>query len=160
MKRFNLRNLLPVTAVAACLLFNGGCATTGEFGDRTVVVIYNQKTEKIIAATTGVFLSQGFVKRSETKTQAVFDREGTSMQNFAYGSWMEGNIWEKVTVSVEPYGKGANLLEAKVQRVSNKNDDFFSESKTLSKRARKPFQGMLDQIANQLGGIPMAEDAN
>ena len=159
MKQFNLRNLLVVTGVT-CLLFTGGCATDGEFGDRTAVVIYNQEPEKIIDATTQVFSSKGFNKTSSSDTEVVFERKGTLMQNMAYGSWMEGSIWEKATLIVEPYGKGASLLEAKVDRVSNKNDEFFAETKSLSKRARKPYQEILDQIANMLSGFPAVDNGN
>lgn len=154
MKRFNLPTLLPAVAVAACLLFASGCASTGEFGDRTVVVIYNQKPERIIGATTEAFVSQGFVRTYDSDAEAVFERKGSTMQNLAYGSWMEGSIWERATLTIEPYGKGASLLEAKVERISNKNDDFFTDKKQMSKRARKPFQEMLDQIAEKLNGFP------
>ncbi|GEM_PF-2237782 len=159
MKRFNLRNLLLVAALSASLLFVGGCATPSEFGDRTVVLIHNQEPETIIETTTQVFIGNGFTKVGSTDTEGVYERRGTTMQNMAYGSWMEGAIWEKATVTVEPYGKGASLLEAKVDRISNKNDEFFAEKKAMPKRARKPFQEMLDQIATQLNGIPVTSDA-
>jgi hypothetical protein len=154
MKRFNLRDLLPTVAVAAGLMFASGCASPGEFGDRTVVVIYNQKPEAIIGATTETFVNQGFTRTYDSDDEAVFERKGTTMQNLAYGSWMEGSIWERATLTVEPYRTGASLLEAKVERISNKNDDFFTDKKQLSKRARKPFQEMLDQIAFKLNGFP------
>jgi len=160
MKRPKLQNVLPAALLAGGLLFNGGCATTGEFGDRTAVVVYNQKPEKIIDVSTQVFVSQGFSTISSSEEEAVYERKGTTMQNMAYGSWMEGGIWEKATLKVEPYGQGSSLLEAKIVRVSNKNDDFFAESKPMSKRARKPFQELLNKIASQLNGMPPVNDAN
>jgi hypothetical protein len=157
MKRFNLRNLFTAAAMVA-LMFTVGCATPGEFGDRTVVVIYNQEPEKIIEATTHKFTSVGFTTLTTDDNEGVYERTGSTMQNLAYGSWMEGSIWEKATLTVEPYGNGASLLEAKVDRISNKNDEFFMDKKALSKRQRKPFQEMLDQIATELNGFPPGED--
>jgi hypothetical protein len=159
MKRTDLFNVLPALAIV-CLFFTGGCASDGEFGDRTAVLIYNQKSETIIETTTQVFVRNGYTPVTVNDDDAVYERKGTTAQNMAYGSWMSGKVTEQATVTVEPYAKGAKLLIVKAELLSNKDDDFFREEKKMSRRARKPFQEMINQVADMLGGFPTVDNGN
>jgi len=148
-----------VVLAAVGLFLAPGCATDGEFGDRTAVVIYNQEPERIMEVTTRVFASRGYGEKSASDEGAVYVRAGSSMQNLAYGSWMSGKVREEATVTVEYYAPGAHMLSADVKLVENPDDEFFREDRKMSKRARVPFQEMLDEVAAILSGTPASSDA-
>lgn len=160
MKRIVIAKYLPTLFAAVWLLVSAGCASKGEFGGRTAVVIYNEQADAILDAASKEFVSKGFGVAKREKDTAVYERAGTAVQNAAYGTWMGGTMWERATVTVEPYARGAHLLAVQVSLLQNKDDEFFKEEHKMSRRARKPFQEMLDRIASDLSGVPLAPDAN
>jgi hypothetical protein len=147
-----------LSAAAGVYLLLAGCASDGEFGGRTAVVIYNEKAEDILDATARVFAKSGFSTASRTKNSAMFERTGSAMQNAAYRTWMGGKMWEQAEVTVEPYAKGAHLVWVDAKLVQNKDEEFFKHEHKMSRRARKPYQEMLNQVASDLSGVPMVSD--
>lgn len=137
--------------VLALLTFAGGCATDkGPFGDRTAVLILQHKPKEILDATTAVFTAKGFEVAKTTKTEAVFERKAGTWQAMAWGGWNGMEAWERATVEVKDYGGGDYILEADVKLVNDKGDHFFEDTRALSKRARKPYQEMLDEVQKKL----------
>ena len=158
MNNFGFLRYLPAALALCTLALFTGCASNDEFGGRTAVVVYNEKTEDILDATARVFINNGFTTGKRTKNSAMFERTGSAMQNAAYGTWMGGKMWEQAEVTIEPYAKGAHLVWVEARLVQNKEDEFFKNEHKMSKRARKPYQEMLNQVASDLSGVPMMSD--
>lgn len=135
----------------AVLALASGCATDkGPFGDRTAVLILQHKPKEILDATTAVFTAKGFELAKTTMTEAVFERKAGAWQAMAWGGWSGMEAWERATVSVKDYGGGDYILEADIKLVNDKGDHFFEDTRTMSKRARKPYQEMLDEVQKSL----------
>lgn len=147
-------------SISLCLLVLAGvclsgCATSDSgFGSRTAVVINNRTPQEIKDKTLEVFREKLFDVKSSSKSEIVFERAGSAWQDVTWGSWYGGGVWERATVRIQDYGDGAYMVDAQVKLVRDNTDDFFEDSQTLGRRARKPYQELLNEVKARLNGPP------
>lgn len=143
--------IFSVCLASALVIMASGCATKDRpFGDRTAVLILHHTPKEILDASATVFASRNFEIKSVGKKDAVFERKAGSLQSLAWGGWHAGSSWERATLHVSDYGGDAFLLVAEVNVVSDKGDAFFEDKHSLSRRALKPYQEMLDEVQRNL----------
>jgi hypothetical protein len=148
------RTLFSCLTLALIALAPGCASNKSEFGDRTAVMIRNRTPKEIIDSTIVVFQEKGFQVKISTKTEAIFERKGSEWQAATWGGWSGTGVWERATVRLSDYGAGAYLLEANVEIIGDKGDAFMEDSRPLPRRARKPYQEMLNDVQGRLQGPP------
>jgi hypothetical protein len=150
---FNHKLFLCLAGALIGLTF--GCATNDQpFGDRTVVLIHNRSPKEIIATTTAVFKEKSFELKSSGKTDAVFEIKGDAWESLTWGGWDGGGTWQRAHVQISDYGAGDYLVEVNVDLVSGKGDAFFEDKHPITRRARKPYQEMLNEVQKRLQAPP------
>ena len=149
-----IRKLSILLALAVSALGSGCASNKSPYGDRTAVLIKNRAPKEIIESTITVFQEKGFEVKISTKTDAIFERKGNEWQAATWGGWSGGGVWERATVRLSDYGAGAYLLEVDVKIIGDKGDAFMEDSRPLPRRARKPYQEMLNAVQVRMQGPP------
>ena len=81
----------------------------------------------------------------------VFEREGSRWDQIAYGSWVnDTDVWIRVRVSLVPLAEGSFRLQCQAFKVRNKGDTLTEDQVRIRNPQRKPFQTLLDKVAEQL----------
>ncbi|HAV60819.1 MAG TPA: hypothetical protein DCY13_00445 [Verrucomicrobiales bacterium] len=132
-----------------------GCATSDSgFGSRTAVVVNNRTPKEIMDTTLAVFREKEFEVKSSTKREVVFEKKGSTWQDVTWGGWYGDGVWERADIRIIDYGGGAYMIEAKVRLVRDRSEEFFEDSQRLGRRARKPYQELLNEVKARLEGPP------
>jgi len=149
-----IRKLTPSLAMALILLASGCASDKGAFGDRTAVLIHQRTPKEIVATTIDVFKEKNFELKTSSKLEVVFELKGSNWETVTWGGWDGKGVWQRATVKVIDYGAGDYLLEADVKLIGDKGDEFFEDSRNLPRRARKPYQELLNEVQARLQGPP------
>jgi hypothetical protein len=114
------------------------------------VVIAGNTPGQIRNATVGVFLDNGYKARQTDPGNMVFEKEGSRMNNFAYGNWMgDTPVWIRVKASIVALGE----MSCRVQCAAYLVRDIGSaaeEELPVSSLHRGLYQKMLEDVANRL----------
>jgi hypothetical protein len=114
------------------------------------VVITGNTPGQIGDTASDVFREDGYKVAQRDPNHLVFEKEGTRMDNFAYGSWMgDTPVWIRVKGSVVPAGEMTFRLQCTAYMVR----DIWSsteEEVALGGLHRGPYQKLLDEVARRL----------
>jgi hypothetical protein len=114
------------------------------------VVISGNTPGQIRDAAMEVFGDNGYRAASTDPSAMVFEKEGSSMNNFAYGSWLgDSRVWIRVKAGIIMTGERRNLLECTAFLV---RDIGSAAEEELPVRGmhRGQYQKLLDQVASRL----------
>ena len=102
-----------------------------------------------------VFRTNGYKVVTTGLTNLIFEKEGTTMNNVAYGNWMGGTpVWVRVKGEIVPVSEGIFRLQCHAYMVRDKGSAAFEEETQLSNFRRRPYQRLLDQVAMRLKSGP------
>jgi hypothetical protein len=94
-----------------------------------------------------VFRNNGYQVAMPGPTKLVFEKEGSRMNNIAYGNWMEGNeVCIRVNVSIVPVSEATYRLEYEVFMVRDKGK-MLEDSSKLTSLQTGPYRKLLKQVA-------------
>lgn len=140
--------------LAACLAWAlAGCSSPeqGSSSGFAAVTIKGNTPGQISEAAIAVFTEAGYAVVVPGRTRLVFEKEGSSMNNLAYGSWMgETPVWVRVRASVVPAGEATHRLECRAWMVRDHGSHLEEEVKA-SPMARGAYQKLLEEVARRLG---------
>lgn len=115
------------------------------------VSIQHSTTDQVKQATLAVFAENGYEVALSKGEQIVFEKQGSAMNQVAYGGWIAGqDVWVRVPVTIVPLAPGSHRVECRAYMVRNKGDTFFEEEVKLSRVRKKPYQKMLKDVAARL----------
>jgi hypothetical protein len=141
--------------LAACLAAVGatGCRTaaTEEPLRFASVVIHGQPHERVRDTTAEVFLEHGYRVARNGWADLIFEREGSAMNNLAYGTLMTGRVWVRVKASVVDGLPGTCRLSCDAFVLQNRGE-VLEEEIRITKIHNRPYQELLDAVAKRLGG--------
>ena len=143
-------------ALAGLALATTGCGTfdkapASKFAS---VRIEGNTPGQIRDAAAAVFRDHGF-KVTLGKTNLVCEKEGSGMDNFAYGNWMGGEpVWLRVKVTIVPLSEGTFRLQCLAYKVRDKGSFAFEEEVQVSRMSSRPYRKMLEEVAARLRGPP------
>src|SRR5437879_5435894 len=131
---------------ACCLLGLLGCQSTNKSASSSFasIEIRNKNPIQIREAALAVFHDHGYKAPVATLAKMVFEKEGTSMDNAAYGNWMGGTpVWIRVKVKVLPVAENVYGLECLAFYVRDKGRAAFEEEVKMINLRGRPYQKLL-----------------
>src|SRR5882672_1290000 len=139
-------------AVSLCGLAVAGCrsAGKGQAPQFAAVEIEGNTPGQIRDVATEVFRSHGFRVAQAGLARMVFEKEGTGMDNAAYGDWMGGKVWIRVKASIIAVSDRNFRLECNAYTVQDKGVAGLEQEIKLSKFRRGRYQKLLDEVASRL----------
>jgi len=97
------------------------------------------------------FQKNGYKARQTDPSSLVFEKQGSRMNNFAYGSWMgDTPVWIRVKGNVLPVGQMTYRLECTPYLVRDIGTGA-EEELPVNGLHRAPYQKLLDEVALRLG---------
>jgi hypothetical protein len=129
-----------------------GCSSLAKPGSGAFasVQIPGHTRDQVRGAVVLEFEQDGYTAVEVKREEMVFEKEGTRWDQMAYGSWLEKNVWLRVTVSVVPLGDAAWWVQCQAFMVRGKGNPTQEEPVPLRKKQNKPYQAVLDKVAARL----------
>jgi hypothetical protein len=133
------------------LLLLSACRSTEKIGPTPLasVMISGNTPGQIRDATTDVFHANGFKASDSGSGPMLFEKQGGSISNFAYGSWWADDpVWIRVKASVVPAGEMNYRLQCFAFVVRDKNGSTEEELQ-LTQLHHHSYQKLLDEVARR-----------
>ena len=147
--------LAGAVALGFCGLAGWGCRSTENPANPAgaqfaAVEIHGNTPGQISAMTKEVFEKHGF-KTTETRIdRLVFEKPGSKMDNFAYGSWMSDNpVWLRIKVAIVPIAEAACRLQCNAYLVQDKGRALEEEDRMKHLHSGE-YQKLLEEVAQRL----------
>lgn len=155
-RRFSGHPFVLVWRGAVCLALFAGChstepANTSENPALVSVVIRNNTPGQIEAAANAVFEDKGYIAGEGKRGVLVYEKKGSKMNNFAYGSWMgDEPVWVRVKLMIVPVGEGAYRVDCNPVLVQDRGRAAEEEIR-INRMHRGKYQDLLNEVAARLG---------
>ncbi len=148
--RCTLRVLLAVCFAA---LATPGCrsAATQDPVRFASVEIPGQTHERVRDVAAEVFRDHGYLVTRNGWDGLVFEREGSAMNNLAYGNWMGGRVWVRVKATIFDVSGRQCRLQCEAFILRNRGEALEEEIR-IRKVHNRAYQELLDEVARRLGG--------
>ena len=137
-----------------CWMAAAGCHSTKQEDSSILssVVLTGNTPGQIGQVMADVFQKHNYRVMESGLSRMVFEKEGSGMDNFAYGSWLKDDpIWVRVRVSIVPAGEATFRLQCRAWLVRDKDSPIEEEIK-ISHIHHKPYDELLGEVATRLGG--------
>jgi len=145
---------LPVLlAVCVSVFLSVGCSTPGEPDSAhfASVEVHDQPVERVSDVTAEVFLKHGYKVRRQAWGRFFFEKQGSAMNNLAYGNWMGGAVWVRVKASVQELSPGHCQVKCEAFLLRNRGEPLEEEIR-VRKVHSGHYQELLDEVAKRLTG--------
>ncbi len=147
--------VLLLIAVGAPGCFAPEGAPSGTFA---AVVIEGRTQEQIREAAFAVFEGQGYEGSTFGLFQMKFERAASAGKAAAHGS-LDGQaaVGERVKAAIVPLQGGLHRLECTAYVVRDYGDKRFEEEIRLTNMRRAPYQTLLEEVRQRVGGAPKGQ---
>jgi len=148
--------LSVLLAIGGLALATAGCGTFDKApaSKFAAVRIQGNTPGQIRDAAAEVFRDHGF-RVTLGKTNLVCEKEGSGMDNFAYGNWMGGEpVWLRVKATIVPLSEATFRLQCLAYKVRDKGSFAFEEEVQVSRMSSRPYRKMFEEVAAKLRGGP------
>jgi hypothetical protein len=143
--------------LAVCLggWAGAGCTSVGKPAAPLLgtIEIRDAPVERVCDVASQVFHDHGYKVCSNGWTTLIFERDGSLLNDLAWGNWMGARIRVRVKVSVIELSGGGCRLECSASLVRNEGEPVEDEVKVNRLHHRK-YQSLLDEVANRLRAPP------
>jgi hypothetical protein len=144
--------------LAVCLggWVGAGCSTVGKPVSPLLgsVEIQGATIEAIRDVTAEVFRDHGYKVVSSGWMKLIFEREGSLMNDLAYGNWMGKRIRVRAKATLIELPGGGFKIECSASLVRNEGEPVEDEVK-VSKLHGHKYQKMLHEVAKRLHAPPV-----
>jgi hypothetical protein len=114
------------------------------------VEIYGYTPRQISDMTIQVFKENHFMVAFSGPTRLQFEKKGSTMDNVAYGNWLEAPIWIRVKVSIENIGEAKFRLRSEAFYLRDRGATTEEQINASS----GPYDKMLNEVASRLRTTP------
>ena len=142
---------LPTLLLLALWLLGLGCRSAEKTGESNFawVVISGNTRGQIADAAMEVFGEHGYKSTQIDPTRLIFEKVGTKMNNFAYGSWMgDTPIWIRVKTTIVPAGEMTYRLQCNAYLVRDRGS-AAEEEVTINHLHKGTYQKLLNEVAER-----------
>ncbi len=150
------RPRIPAVLLAACVagLLAAGCSSTGKTASARFasVEIQGQRHERVRDVTAEVFRDHGYLVTRNGWADMVFEREGSAMNNIAYGNWMGKRVWVRVKAAVTDMSAARCQVKCEAFVVRNRGESLEEEIQ-LTKVQSGQYKDLLNEVAKRLGAV-------
>ena len=143
-----------LAAVLCCwVLLGAGCSSTDkpESARFASVEVHGSTLAQLSSVTAAVFHEHGYRADTGGKRGLVFEKQGTTMNNLAYGNWMGTGILARVKVIFVPITDDEFRIECHAFLVRSKGEALEEEIPVSSMHSGQ-YQKMLNEVAKRLTG--------
>jgi hypothetical protein len=143
---------LAPLALLLCWVVGTGCHTTkeAEEGILASVMLHGNTPGQISQVTRAVFQAHDYRVAEAGLTKLTFEKRGSGMNNFAYGSWMPDDpVWVRVRAFIEPAGEMTYRLYCRAWVVTDKGGPTEEEIK-IRHAHHRPYDALLNEVADRL----------
>jgi hypothetical protein len=141
--------------LAACLVgfLSPGCSSIEKPASARFasIEIQDQPHERVRDVTAEVFRDHGYLVTRNGWADLIFEREGSTMNNLAYGNWMGGRVWVRVKAAISDLSARNCRLQCEAFILRNRGEALEEEIR-ITKVHSRPYQDLLDEVAKRLGG--------
>lgn len=130
-----------------------GCHSTQKSASSSFasIEIRNKNPVQIRQAALDIFHEHDYKAPVATLAKMVFEKEGTTFDNASYGNWMGGTpIWIRIKLKVLPMAEDVYELQCMAFYVRDKGRAAFEEEIKVSNMRSRPYQKLLDEVAQRL----------
>lgn len=118
-------------------------------GGFAFVVIQGNTPGQIRDVAVEVFGNNGYSAANKDPGNLVFEKEGSGMNNFAYGNWLgDSRVWIRVKAAIVPVGEMKARLECRAYFVRDRAS--ATEEELPSYLHRGQYQKLLEEVAKTL----------
>jgi hypothetical protein len=138
--------------LAVCLLPGIGCKSSDKSFSASFasVTISGSTPGQIRDVAIDVFRDDGYKVAQRDPSHLVFEKEGTKMDNFAYGSWLgDTPVWVRVKGAIVAAGEMTYRLQCTAYMIRDIGGST-EEEVALSGLHRGTYQKLLDEVARRL----------
>jgi len=149
--------MLPMTILLLTVVIVAGCRSLGKPASASFasVTISNHSAEEIRQATIAVFAEAGYRSHMEGM-QMVFEREGSRLNTISRDGLVaaqEGAVtMVRVRVDLVELSGSSQRLQCHAFMVSDAGDSFFEDEHKLADFRGRPYQSLLNDVADRLKG--------
>jgi hypothetical protein len=139
---------------AVCGLLGSGCSSVNkpESARFASVEIHGNTPGQISQVALDVFRENGYQVWRVDSSKLVFEKEGSTLNNVAYGSWLGGSgVWIRVKASIVPVSEQTFRLQCQAYLVRDRGGATEDEIKVNRMRGHR-YQKLLDEVARRLAG--------
>ena len=146
-----------ILGLAACLLV-AGCHTTpappaGEFA---CVEIRGSTPGQICSMAREVFRENGYDAMPAAANHLVFEKKGSTLNNIAYGNWLDAAVWVRVKVAVVPMVEQVWRIQCHACLLRDRGATT-EEEVTGTSLQHHPYQKLLEEVQQRLTAVsPLA----
>ncbi len=150
-----MKQIIPtlclVVALAAAVT---GCQSTRSSSPSSFasVTIGGSSVENIRNVTIAVFERQGYKAASTEPDDLVFERVGSRADQRSFGNWDGKRVWERVKAQIDYQLNGVYQLQCQAYIVRDYGQAAIEDEVRLVNRRSKPYQEMLNAVAELLNG--------
>ncbi len=137
--------------LVTCLLSTSGCSSTKTTpsGGFASVIISGNTPGQIRDAAIAVFYHNGYIATRKDPGNLVFEKQGSGMNNFAYGSWLgDTPVWIRVKAAILPQGQMTCRLECRAYMVRDRGG-ATEEEIAVTKLHKGQYQKLLDEVVKK-----------
>jgi hypothetical protein len=129
----------------------GGCSSPGKPDSARFasVSIRGHTVDQVRDATSQVFHADGFKVIKKGWANLLLEKEGSSMNNIAYGNWMGSGIWVRAKVTIVDIAPSESRIDCEAFLVRTK-DGATEEEIKINKLHRHHYQKLLDEVSRRL----------
>ena len=147
---------IMLIAMGGLAVWMAGCGTfdQGSAESFASVKIQGNTPRQIRDAAADVFAGHGY-KVIMTKTNLICEKQGSSMDNVAYGNWTGGEpVYVRVKVEAVLLSQGTCRLQCLAYKVRDKGSFAFEEEVKVAGMGSHAYQKMLNEVAAKLKAPP------
>lgn len=152
--RLQFALLLPALGAFLALVGAGCGATKPGSASFASVIIKGHSPQDIARVTAQVFQEDGWVGGSMKGHPMVFQKEGSRMQDLAYGGVADTFYGAQTVVRVKmdlvTLGPDSHRLQCQAFIVRNPGDSVFEQEQRLANVRSGHYQSLLNKVAKQL----------
>ena len=146
-------------ALSLCTIAGPGCHSTkpkSEAERFAFVELHGNTPGQISEAACEVFRAHGYTVARANRTQMVFEKKGSALNNLAYGSWLGDNpVFVRVKAAIVPIGEATWRLQCEGFTVQDHGSANEEELRISNLRAHT-YQKLLEEVAQRLKPKPDA----
>jgi hypothetical protein len=148
---FRAWGLCALLAVSSVALPGVGCRTVGKSDPAQIasVEIHGHPLPRVRDVTAEVFHEHGYEVMKRGWVDLVFEREGSSMNNIAYGNWMGSGIWVRAKVRIADISPEESRIDCEAFLLRNRGEPTEEEIK-IRKIHSHQYQKLLNEVAKRL----------
>ena len=138
-------------AVCVIALLSAGCQSTPtpEIVPFASVEIHGHPVDRVRDVTAQVFNEHGYELMKRGWVDLVFEKEGSTMNNIAYGNWMGSGIWVRVRAKITDISPGESRINCEACLLRNRGEPTEEEIR-INKLHRHPYQKLLNEVVKRL----------